>query len=209
MIELILTKKSKKKARRRRERYESKWNGYKIASGIFIVVSVVLFVVSSFVIDASNYELKDALDILFAVTFIVGCMIRMFMRKAASHWIQDRLKERIWIEDGKLYHFIQIAFASGYNAYNTDRQAYLYEMEISTIINAKYDDKSGRIEFNCNGEGKHYSDHFNNIVDKEWKLNGFEAIFYDSTTPSLYETLKSQGVEFKIGTIDYKFSNKI
>lgn len=209
MQELLTTKKSKKKARRRRYKNEKKWIGYKIATAIFIMISIVAFIISSFIIDESNYEVKDTFDTVFASSLVLGFIIRFFMIKSASHWIQDRLNERIRIEDGKLYHFLQVSFAAGYNANNGGRQAYLYVIDISTITNARYDEKSGRIEFKCNGEGKHYSDYLNNIIDKEWGLKGFEAIFYDSTTPSLYDTLKNQGVKFEIETIEYKFTNKI
>ena len=209
MKELISTKKSKKKARKRRYKNENKWIGYKIASAIFFMISIIAFIISSVIIDKSNYEVKDTWDVIFAASVVIGFAIRFLMTKAASHWIQDRLNERIKVEDGKLNHFLQVSFAAGYNTYNGGRQAYLYVMDISTITNAKYDEKSGRIEFKCNGEGKHYSDYLQNIIDKEWALNGFEAIFYDSTTPSLYDILKSQGVEFEVGTINYKFTNQI
>lgn len=49
----------------------------------------------------------------------------------ASHWIDDRLNERIWIEDGMLYQFIQISFVAGLNNRHVDERATVYIMDLS------------------------------------------------------------------------------
>ena len=49
-------------------------------------------------------------------------------------------------------------------------------------------------EFLADGTGYHYSDVRKQIVDREWLLNGYEAIFYDYFEPSLIGTLKSKGI---------------
>ena len=74
-----------------------------------------------------------------------------------------------------------------------------------TIHNAKYDPKSGRIEFNALGEGIFYNDYQTGVIRERWDLKeDFVAIFYDYTEPSLYEYLKSAGVKFSEETIPFK-----
>lgn len=209
MQELEITKKSKNKARKRRQKNESKWMAYRIITLIFVIACVMSFVVGIFLVKDSNYELFNSCAIVFSVTLIGIVVTKSFLTKASSHWIQDRLNERVWIENNQMYHFMQTSFAAGLNTYNADERAYLFVMDISTIRNAKYDDKSGRIEFTVNGNGYHYSDYRRNLIDKDWLLNGFEAVFYDAMQPSLFETLKNYGVKFQIGTINYKFTNRL
>ena len=64
--------------------------------------------------------------------------------------------------------------------------------------NVKYDEKSRRIEFLADGTGCNYSDVRKQIVDREWPLNGYEAIFYDYFEPSLIGTLKSKGINVEV-----------
>lgn len=209
MQELVITDKAKKKARKRRQKNEKKWLGYRIISSTLLVICVVSFVVGVFLVDDSNYNLFSTYTMVFSATLVGTVVARSLLTKASSHWIQDRLNERVWIETNQIHHFVQTSFAAGLNTYNADERAYLFVMDISSIRNARYDDKSGRIEFTVDGRGYHYSDYRKNVVDKEWTLNGFEAIFYDSTQPSLFDVLRECGVRFKVGTIDYKFSNQI
>ena len=66
----------------------------------------------------------------------------------------------------------------------------MYIMDLDTIHNAKYDPKSGRIEFNALGEGIFYNDYQAGVIRERWDLKeDFVAIFYDYTEPSLYEYL--------------------
>lgn len=167
------------------------------------------FVLGIFVITDSNYEMFQTCIVVYALSLVGFVTTRGFLTKVTSHWIQDRLNERIWAEDNQLFHFLQTPFAAGLNIYNADETAILFCMDISSIRNARYDEKSKRIEFIANGHGCHYSDYRKNIIDKQWNLNGFEAIFYDCSEPSLFNYLKEQGVQFEVGTIEYKLSNQI
>ena len=111
----------------------------------------------------------------------------------------------IWVEDGRLYQFIQMNFAGGLNYRSADERANMYIMDLDTIHNAKYDPKSGRIEFNALGEGIFYNDYQAGVIRERWDLKeDFVAIFYDYTEPSLYEYLKSVGIKFSEETIPFK-----
>lgn len=209
MLELTLTKKSKRNARKIRQKNENKWLIYRVLSVILFVVCIISFFVGIFIVANSDYDTISMYITVFSISLIGYVVTRSLLTKASSHWIQDRLNERVWIEGNQVYHFMQTSFAAGLNTYNADERAYLFVMDISSISNARYDDKSRRIEFVAEGNGFHYADYYKNIVDKEWPLKRFEAIFYDAMNPSLYETLKKYGVEFEVGTIHYKFSNQI
>ena len=103
------------------------------------------------------------------------------------------------------YLLIQMNFAAGLNYRSADERANLYIMDLDTIHNAKYDPKSGRIEFNALGEGIFYNDYQAGVIRERWDLKeDFVAIFYDYTEPSLYEYLKSVGVMFSEETIPFK-----
>lgn len=209
MQELIMTKKSKKKVRRIRQKNEKKWVIYQVLVWTFFILCAISIVVGLFFIDSMEDSLFDMCARTFSITLVGGVVTKALLTKASSHWIQDRLNERVWIEDGMLYHFLQTSFAAGLNSYNADERGYVFIMDISTIREAKYDEKSRRIEFIAEGRGMHYSDVRRKIVDREWPLQGYSAIFYDSMRPSLYESLIEQGVSFEVGTIEYKFSNKL
>lgn len=203
------TDKLKRKARKIRQQNEKKWLLLRVLSLLFLVAFTISFVIGIFYIKTTDYKMFDIYAITFSVTFVCFVITRSLLTNLTSHWIQDRLNERIWIENDILYHFMQVAFGTGWNYRNTDSTAYVFEMDISTIRNAKFDEKSHRIEFTINGRGCHYSDYRRKIIDREWELNGFQAIFYDATNPSLYEYLKGIGIPFEVGTIEYKMTNKI
>ena len=209
MGELIITKRTKKQARKKRQMNEKKWLPYRILSWIFLSVSIVGFVIGMFLTDYHDHRRLSVFIAIYSMALVSFVVTRSLLTKASSHWIQDRLNERIWIDGNQLHHFLQTAFAAGLNIYNADERAYLFVMDISTIRNARYDDKSGRIEFTVDGSGYHYSDYRRNTIDKQWALKGFGAIFYDAATPGLFESLKNRGVPFEIGTINYKFTNQI
>ena len=141
-----------------------------------------------FFVPYERYTLAGVLGVLFSVCLVLFFVCRSLISNMSSHWIQDRLNERIWVEDGRLYQFIQMNFAGGLNYRSADERANMYIMDLDTIHNAKYDPKSGRIEFNALGEGIFYN----------------VAIFYDYTEPSLYEYLKSVGIKFSEETIPFK-----
>ena len=200
-----ITSKTKAKARKRRIRNESKWVVLRFISVVSLVISLVSGVTGIFLVPNERYTLVSVLGVLFSVCLVLFFVCRSLITNMSSHWIDDRLNERIWVENGRLYQFIQMNFAGGLNYRSADERANLYIMDIDTIHNAKYDPKSGRIEFNALGEGIFYDDYQAGVIRERWDLKeDFVAIFYDYTEPSLYEYLKSVGVTFSEETIPFK-----
>lgn len=205
IMEFEITAKTKKKAKKRRIKNEKKWRVLRGASIISFYISIIAFVMGIFVIKYEQSTLGGICGVIFSVFLILFVVFKALIANMASHWIDDRLNERIWIEDGKLYHFIQIAFAAGLNSRHADERATVYIIDLQSIRNAKYDQKSGRIEFNATGTGIDYADYQTNRIEQQWELySDFTGIFYDYTNPSLYEYLKSIGITFKEETIDFK-----
>lgn len=197
-MDFNVTKKNKKKARKNRIRKEKKWIIPRFVTTILYIVSIVSFCVGIFVISNNDYENLEIFGIVFVVTFLIALILSTVVKNLASHWIQDRLNEKLWMDEKTLYHFQQVAFAAGLNSRNADSTGYTFAMSLSSIRNVKYDEKSRRIEFLADGTGYHYSDVRKQIVDREWPLNGYEAIFYDYFEPSLIETLKSKAINVEV-----------
>lgn len=204
-MEFTITPKTKARAKKRRIKNESKWVTLRIISIVSLVISLVSGIVGIFVIPYNNFTLAGVLGVLFAVCLVLFFVLRSLISNMSSHWIDDRLNERIWVEGGRLYQFIQMNFAGGLNYRTADERANLYIIDLDTIHNAKYDPKSGRIEFNAFGEGIFYNDYQAGVIRERWNLEeDFVGIFYDYTEPSLYEYLKSIGVKFSEETIPFK-----
>ena len=204
-MEFEITAKTKKKAKRRRVKNEKKWRFLRGASFVSFWISIISFVIGVYVIDYEESFLVGVCGVIFSVFLILFVIFKALIANMASHWIDDRLNERIWVEDGKLYQFIQISFAAGLNIRHADERATVYIMDLHSVRNAKYDSKSGRIEFNTIGKGIDYADYQTNKVERQWDLPPeFTGIFYDYTNPSLYEYLKSIGITFEEETIDFK-----
>ena len=177
----------------------------RIISIVSLVISIVSGVAGIFFVPYERYTLAGVLGVLFSVCLVLFFVCRSLITNMSSHWIDDRLNERIWVENGRLYQLIQMNFAGELNYRSADEQANLYIMDLDTIHNAKYDPKSGRIEFNALGEGIFYNDYQAGVIRERWDLKeDFVAIFYDYTEPSLYEYLKSVGVMFSEETIPFK-----
>ena len=176
-MEFTITSKTKAKAQKRRIKNESKWVALRTISIVSLVISLVSGIAGIFFVPYERYTLAGVLGVLFSVCLVLFFVCRSLISNMSSHWIQDRLNERIWVED----------------------------MDLDTIHNAKYDPKSGRIEFNALGEGIFYNDYQAGVIRERWDLKeDFVAIFYDYTEPSLYEYLKSVGIKFSEETIPFK-----
>ena len=203
-MEMIITIKGKIKAKKRRIKNEKKWILFRVISAISMILFMIALVIGVFGLSYEDYKKVGICGVIFSVFLIVFIIMRAMLANFTSHWITDRLNERIWIKDRVLYHFIQTSFAAGINSRSADETGYLFAMDMQSIHEAKYDEKSGRIEFKTNGRGMHYADHMKGIVDKEWGLYDFDAVFYDYTEPSLYRVLKEAGVVFSKETLDFK-----
>ncbi len=204
-----ITPKTKQRAMRKRIHGENLFVALLWCSGILFAISVCGF----FVIIFHQFEddiLEITLMLLNSTFLIISISARALVENLGSRWIGDRLNEKLWVQDGVLYHFIQKAFSSGFAYRMTDDSAIVYMIFLASIKNARYDPKSGRIEFNACGKGIAYKDYTRGIIEKEWPLTGiFTGIFYDYTEPSLYEYLLAIGVEFEKTTIKYKFDGRV
>ena len=208
MFEFEITNKTKKKAKQRRVKNEKKWITMRSISVIAFIIAIVAFVYGIFVVDYENEGANLICAFTFSGCLMLGIIMRALIANMASHWIDDRLNERIWIENGYMYQFIQTSFAAGLNCRSADLRATVYVMDLSAIRNAKYDPKSGRIEFNTIGKGIDYSDYTRQKIEQQWELPPqFTGIFYDYTDPGLYEYLKGIGINFTLQTIDFKISD--
>ncbi len=81
-------------------------------------------------------------------------------------------------------------------------------MDVSSIRDIVYDDKSKRIEFHADGTGYHFANYRKNIIDKKWPLKGYPAIFYDCSEPQLIDFLREQGKDITVQTLDFKIVDK-
>ena len=99
----------------------------------------------------------------------------------------------------------------GINKFRTDLSAYLFISDLDAITNARYDDKTGRMEIASRGEYVYYSDFITQTVQDAGMLTeDFTDIYYDYTEPSLHESLKSAGVQFRVELINFSiFDSRI
>lgn len=109
-MDFNVKKKNKKKARKNRIRKEKKWIIPRFVTTILYIVSIFSLCVGIFLISNNDYEKLEIFGIVFVVTFILAIILSAVVKNLASHWIQDRLNEKLWMDDNALYHFQQVAF---------------------------------------------------------------------------------------------------
>lgn len=207
-MDFIITVKNKRKAQKRRIRKEEKWKGLRRFMWICFFISVFMFVIIFLEI---SILIKLLLIFVGAAALIIAAIAYGLLINMTSHWIYDRMNEKLKIRNGILYHTVQTNTGLGLNYGTTDLRAYAFAYTIDAMRNIKYDDKSGRIVFQANGTGFHYSDIRRQIIDSQWELRDYEAVFYDYYEPSLFETLKNYGLPIEITTMnDYDaLENKV
>lgn len=190
-------------------RYEKKWLILRIISYIAFLLSIYAFIKGIYFVPFEAHDLDLVYSIIFSVALIVGVFARALIYGFTGRWIKDRYNERIWVEDGKLYHFMQKLIGMGINKFRTDLSAYLFINDLDG--NARYDDKTGRMEIASRGEYIYYSDFLTQTVQDAGMLpEDFTDIYYDYTEPSLYEYLKSAGVQFRVEPINFSiFDSRI
>ena len=201
-MEFVITKKAKRKAKRIREKTEKKWRPLILIKWFCLSISIISFLYGIFFPHTDSMT-STICGVLFALFLILAVFAKGILINLTSHWITTRLNERMWISEGKLYHVFQTAFASGINFRHADERGIMFIMNINTITDAIVDPNSKRVEFKANGKGIHYADLDQLRADREWDLNGFSAVFYDYTNPSLVQVLESEGVDFKEQTLDF------
>lgn len=199
-MEFIITQKARSKARKRRIRYEKKWTVYKI----IILISCVVWIFSlgmQFYIDRDdNPFLWDKFVFIEIVAFMLSIMNLSWIIVSARHWIQSRGIEKLWIEDRILYHFIQPEYYSTQlDRYEKNEDAVVYAIDLDTIESVAFDDKSKRVELHAHGKEYYYTNVINGKImgsySEEWDFpEDFQNVFYDYYSPSLIETLSSEGI---------------
>lgn len=209
-MKFTISKKNKKRARIRRVRKERKWLAFRIVAWVLFAVAIISFVVGLHYDLTVNYVEFDRCAVAFAITLVLGVIAETLPFNFASHWIQDRLNDRMWMDNNTLYYFQQVAFAAGLNSRSADRTGYVFAYSIDSIRNVRYDEKSRRIEFEADGIGTHYSDVYRETIDRQWPLKGCNAVFYDYFEPSLISVLEREGKSIERKTIEYSvWDNKI
>lgn len=208
MVKFEITNKMKRKARKKRQRKEKKWLVFRVGTIVSTMICMLAFLIGIFKVSSNDYVKFDVLAIVFAVSLIVCVLLKALLKNLSSHWIQDRLNEKLWIENDILYHFVQTAFAAGWNVRHADSTARVYEYDLSTIRNPKYDPNSGRIEFNVDGKLVFYKNYDKGLIEYERQINGKPTIFYEYMKPSLYAYLESKGVKFNLETLDFKIRDQ-
>lgn len=197
-MDFIITAKNKRKAQKRRIRKEEKWKGLRRFMWLSAFTSIL--VPAIFIYDPSNF--KPSLVMIGSAALIFWAFSYGLLINLTSHWIQDRMNERLMIKNGVLYLCYQTNAGLGLNYGTTDSTGYTFAYTIDTIRNAKYDEKSGRIEFRSFGTGFYYSDIRRQIIGNQWPLENKVAVFYDYYEPSLIDTLKAHGVQVEVTTLD-------
>lgn len=207
MTDLVITKQAKKRAKRIRIKNESKWRWLKYSAIVFLFIAILSLAIGLFAVPYEEYTVKGIFGVIFSASLVLFVSACALLSNLTSQWVTNRMNERIWIEDHTLNHFIQTAFAAGFNSRNTDERGYMYAMDINSIHEAKFDERSRRVEFKAFGKGYHFSDVDKDRVDKEWPLKDFPAVFYDYTEPSLVETLEKEGIHFERCTLKFKIGD--
>lgn len=200
-MEFIITEKARSKARKRRIRYEKKWTVYKI---IILISCIALIFSLGMLIYFDNVDKPFVwlwCAFIFSNSLILAGMNLTWIIVSARHWIQSRGIEKLWIEDGVLYHFVQttVFVSRERQRYETSEDAVVYAMNLDTIESVAYDEKSGRIELHANGKGYYYPKAINGKIvgsySEQWDLTEeFQHVFYDYYSPSLIETLSAEGI---------------
>lgn len=210
-MEFLITKKAKRKAQRIRALNEKKWRGIRIRFVINLVVAMITFPLGYvFYLKYNDLMGCAVCVILSSITLVLSAACIGLLINFTSHQVSSRLNERIWIDSkaNTLNHFVQTAFAGGFNYRTADESGNLFVLDIGSIHEAKYDDRSRRIEFKVSGKGYLFADVKEKIIQEESALDEFQAVFYDYTEPSLYETLKGLGVQFEICTLTFKVADR-
>lgn len=66
----------------------------------------------------SDFKKLAAAGIIFVISLVTALILIAAIKNLVSHWIQDRLNERLKIDEYLLYHFV--SFASGLNSRKAD-----------------------------------------------------------------------------------------
>ena len=198
-----VTKAQKRRAARRRLKNERKWKPLLWISRSLLILSAVCLAVS-FMADERNFILVDGLGFAFAVFLVIGVIIRAFVSAFTVRWIKDRLNEQIWIQNGVLNQVFFFSVSGGWAHRVAGDRAIQNIIFLNSIKDALYDQNSGRIELCGVSRVIMYDNYRKGIIQSENQLSEkYYHVFYDYTSPSLYEYLLAHGVVFTKKNIEY------
>ncbi len=198
-----ITKAQKNRAVRRRVKKERRWKPLLWSSRILLTLSIICFAVSFFV-DERNFSLVDTLGFAFAVFLIIGVIMRAFVSAFTARWIKDRLNEQIWVQNGMLNQVFFFSVSGGWAFRRAGDRALQNIINLDSINDALYDPDSGRIELRGKSRAVLFQNYRSGIVQSDDQLSEkFYHVFYDYTSPGLYEYLLAHGVNFTKKNIEY------
>ena len=174
---------------------------FKIISWVLVLGAVALPIVA----HVAPYLVSILL--FFFILMPAGLLIRVFISHQAEIYYWKRPDERIWVTEGKLYHFFRKCISDRpvlREHHEVGVEAHQYIIDIDSIRNAKYDPRSKRIEFNANIRFIKYSNYVMNLVEGEYTLSDtYYHYLFDYTEPGLYQFLLRSGVQFENTRFEY------
>ena len=178
-------------------------------TGIALILLSAVCLTLCFRLDKSEYKLFDTLVVISSISLITGICVIVLITNFTGRWINDRLNEKIWVENGSLYHLFFFSESGGVLMWTPGERASQTRIELDKIRDARHDPRSGRIELG----GPIYCTVFQNysggITNGEKLLpSSYKHVLYDYTSPSLYDYLVGAGVEFKKETIKYSLFDR-
>lgn len=185
-IEFIITKKQKKKALKRRIFHEKAYVVPVFLSAIFLIFGIVFAVLWIKTMVSGGSDKETIYNVLFIASAMISVIVWNVMGCHASDYISENTDERIWIEDGCMYHFFQG------KGFGHTGDASVYKIPLSSIRNLKYDPASGRLEFYADITAYYYENYEeqDGIVEEKLPDNVSEVI-YEYMEPSLYKFLSN------------------
>ena len=198
-----ITKVQKNRAVKRRVKNESKWKPLLWSSRILLTLSIICFA-GSFFVDERNFVLVDTLGFAFAVFLVIGVIMRAFVSAFTARWIKDRLNEQIWVQNGVLNQVFFFSVSGGFAYRIAGDRAVQNIIDLDSINDALYDPDSGRIELCGKSRAVLFLNYRKGIVKSNDQLSEkFYHVFYDYTSPNLYDYLLAHGVNFTKKNIEY------
>ena len=198
-----ITKQEKRDAVKHRIKREKKWKPLIYGSRILLALSAMSLGLS-LLMDDLSYAIRASLGVTFSLLLVIGVILRTFVTAFASRWIMDRLEEQIWVRDGVLNQLVFFSVSGGWANRIPGERASLNTIFLNSVKHALYDPDSGRIELCGVSRLTLYKDYGKKIIDSEHQLSEkYYHVFYDYTSPSLYDYLLAYGIKFEKGPIEY------
>lgn len=201
-----LTRKAKRKARQLRKKKERVWRKFRISCRICTFTMLITAIISCIYFRRMEYMRFLAFAIPCFIAYVVWVSVWIPYLGFASHWLQDRLDERLWAENGKINHVFRKMVVIEINGKKIGGGFVWFEYEIASIRKVKYDPASKRIELDARGTFKYFLEDLDN-PEAQWDIDGPSEVFYDCSSPSFAEFLRSCGIPFEETTFNFKIKD--